>query len=90
MDIIINTLKVILPFTIPTALNVCTHLICENFGCDEWYSLLGFNLACNACIDAKKILKDQQINMYWSIGSILVSKMNYAVQSPSDILPKSE
>ena len=76
INYLIASAKVILPFMIPSALQVGTHLVCENFGCEEWYSLLGFNLACNACIDAKKLLKDQQVNMYWSIGSILVSKID--------------
>lgn len=84
MDLLVNTVKIVAPFAIPTVLNVCTHLICENFGCDEWYSLLGFNLACNTCIDAKKILKDQQTNMYWSIGSVIISKMNLVLPNLSN------
>ena len=81
MDIIINTSKIILPFLLPTTLNICTHCICEYLKCDAWYSLLGLNMACNTCIDLKKFLKDHQINMYWSIGTVLVSKMNLFVEN---------
>tara|TARA_Y100000817_G_C16858294_1_gene544856 strand:- start:1497 stop:1766 length:270 start_codon:yes stop_codon:yes gene_type:complete len=73
---IVYATKLILPFLIPCSLNIGTHFLCNYIGCDTWYSLLGYNLACNACIDAKKLLKDHQLNMYWSIGSIIVSKMD--------------
>jgi hypothetical protein len=71
--------KIVGPFLIPGVLNIGTHFLCESIGCNEWYSLLGYNLACNACIDAKKTLKDHQVNMYWSIGSVLLSKMDTIV-----------
>ena len=74
---IVSAAKLTLPFLIPCTLNIGTHFICEYIGCDTWYSLLGYNLACNSCIDAKKLLKDHQVNMYWSIGSVLVSKMDF-------------
>ena len=80
---IVSAGKIIIPFMIPSTLNIITHTICEHFHCNEWYSLLGLNIACNTCIDAKKILKDQQMNMYWSIGSVIVSKMDLFV--PKDI-----
>ena len=73
---IINGLKIVSPFLIPSSLNIITHFLCEYIECNNWYSLLGYNLACNACIDAKKILKDHQVNLYWSIGSVVVSKLN--------------
>ena len=73
---LIKTSKIVLPFLLPSTLSFITHTICEYFKCDEWYSLLGFNLACNTCIDAKKIIKDHQMNMYWSITSVLISKMD--------------
>lgn len=71
--------KIVLPFLIPSTLNVGTHFFCEYIGCDTWYSLLGYNLACNACIDAKKILKDHQVNMYWSICSVILSKLDTVI-----------
>ena len=71
--------KIVAPFLIPGAMNIGTHFFCELIGCNEWYSLLGYNLACNACIDAKKALKDHQVNMYWSIGTFLLSKMDTIV-----------
>ena len=73
---LIYGIKLVSPFLIPPTLNIFTHFICEYIGCDNWYSLLGYNLACNACIDAKKLLKDHQVNMYWSIGSVIVSKLD--------------
>jgi len=77
----INGAKLALPFLIPSTLTIGTHFLCEYIGCNEWYSLLGYNLACNSCVDAKKILKDHQVNMYWSIGSVIVSKMNLFVST---------
>jgi hypothetical protein len=79
LNYLIGGAKIVLPFLIPGTLSIGTHFVCEYIGCNEWYSLLGYNLACNACIDTKKILKDHQVNMYWSIGSILISKMNSVV-----------
>ena len=79
MEFVINTSKIVFPFLVPTTLNICTHYICEYFHCDEWYSLLGLNIACNTCIDLKKFLKDHQNNMFWSIGTLLVSKMDLFV-----------
>tara|TARA_B100001093_G_C26640560_1_gene932981 strand:+ start:146 stop:433 length:288 start_codon:yes stop_codon:yes gene_type:complete len=83
---VLPTCKIIIPFFIPSFLSISTHFICEYIGCNEWYSLLGYNLACNACIDAKKMFKDNQVNMYWSIGSVMVSKMNSFIDN--DILNK--
>ena len=85
---LIGVCKLIIPFFFPSALSIATHYICESIGCNEWYSLLGYNLACNACIDAKKILKDHQVTMYWSIGSFILSKMNIFVNS--EIINKME
>ena len=79
-QIIINGAKIILPFMIPSSLNLVVHGICEYFQCDQWYSILGLNMACNTCIDAKKLLKDHQMNMYWSIGSVIISKMDLFVE----------
>ena len=78
--ILIDASKIILPFLIPSTLNIITHTICEYFLCNEWYSLFGLNMACNACIDGKKILKDQQMNMYWSISSVIISKMDLFIK----------
>ena len=78
--------KKFIPFLFPSFISFFTHHVCEYMGCNEWYSLLGYNLGCNSCIDAKKMLKDHQVNMYWSIGSVMVSKMNFFVDN--DILNK--
>tara|TARA_Y100000389_G_C17456464_1_gene518496 strand:+ start:154 stop:423 length:270 start_codon:yes stop_codon:yes gene_type:complete len=81
LQFFITGAKLAFPFLIPSSLTIGTHFLCEYIGCNEWYSLLGYNLACNSCIDAKKILKDHQVNMYWSIGSVIVSKMNLFVNT---------
>ena len=81
LQYILSGIKITLPFLIPSSLNIGTHFLCEYIGCNNWYSLLGYNLACNTCIDAKKMLKDHQVNMYWSIGSIVISKLDYFVGS---------
>jgi hypothetical protein len=78
--ILIDAGKIILPFLIPSTLNIITHITCEYFQCNEWYSLLGLNMGCNACIDGKKILKDHQMNMYWSISSVIISKMDLFIK----------
>ena len=88
IDILFKVVKTVGPFMIPSFLSFCTHEVCEYMDCNHWYSLLGHDLICNSCIDAKKMLKDHQINMYWSIGSVLVSKMNFFVDN--DILKKIE
>tara|TARA_B100000575_G_C23028712_1_gene592338 strand:- start:643 stop:912 length:270 start_codon:yes stop_codon:yes gene_type:complete len=77
----IGICKLTIPFLFPSGLSIATHYVCEYIGCNEWYSFLGYNLACNACIDAKKILKDHQVTMYWSIGSFILSKMNSMIHS---------
>ena len=88
IDILFKVVKTVGPFMIPSLLSFCTHEVCEYMYCNHWYSLLGHDLICNSCIDAKKMLKDHQINMYWSIGSVIVSKMNFFVDN--DILKKNE
>ena len=79
LQYLLSGLKITLPFLIPSSLNIGTHFLCEFIGCNNWYSLLGYNLACNACIDAKKILKDHQVNMYWSICSVILSKLDTVI-----------
>jgi len=79
LDLLINAAKIVGPFTLPTIANTSVYYICKYFECDEWYSILGLNLACNSCIDVKKFLKDHQMNMYWSIGTLLVSKIDTIV-----------
>lgn len=71
----------ILLFFVPIILTYIIHYVCNYFYCDEWYSLLGFNMFCNACIDTKKILKDHQINIYIYIGTYLLTKVNGVVTS---------
>ena len=73
--------KVILPFFIPSGLNIFTHFICEYMGCHEWYSLLGYNLACNSCIDIKKLLKDHQMSLLMWIGGNMVSKTDNLINN---------
>ncbi len=77
----IGAIRIIVPFLFPSVLSIVTHYLCDYIGCNEWYSLLGYNLACNACIDSKKVIKDHQVTMYWSIGSFILSKMNTFINS---------
>ena len=65
---------------IPVSINVITHLICDYFYCNEWYSLFGHNLICNSCIDTKKILKDHQLAIYCSLGTYCISNIDSIIK----------
>ena len=77
----IGIVKAIFPFFIPSGFNIFTHFICEYIGCNEWYSLLGYNLACNTCIDIKKLLKDHQISLLMWVGGNMVSKADTLINN---------
>ena len=49
-------IKIPIAIMFPTFVNISVHYICEYIYCNEWYSLNGLSLHCNACIDIKKIL----------------------------------
>ena len=74
-----NLLKQYFHFVIiflPFFCNIILHIICEYFECNNWYNLFGHNLICNACIDGKKIIKDHQISIYITFGTLLFTKLN--------------
>ena len=64
----------------PVGINLFTHLFCDYFGCNEWYSLVGHNLVCNSCIDLKKTLKDHQLAIYCSLGTYFLSNIDLVVK----------
>ena len=64
----------------PIGVNLFTHLVCEYFRCNEWYSLFGHNLVCNSCIDVKKTLKDHQLAIYCSVGTYFLSNIDRVVK----------
>ena len=85
-DILKVDIKEYIPFKlcilfIPITLTYIIHYICDYLYCDEWYSLLGLHLFCNACIDAKKILKDHLINIYIYSGTYLLFEMNKLIKT---------
>lgn len=75
---------------IPLCLIIITHVICNSIGCNEWYSLSGLHMHCNACIDLKKILKDNQLTMYCSIGSYLFTKINTYIDDTCNAIHKGK
>ena len=52
---IVYATKLILPFLIPCSLNIGTHFLCNYIGCDTWYSLLGYNLACKIALNGADV-----------------------------------
>ena len=68
----------------PFFINYIVHYSCNYFNCNEWYSLFGLHLGCNACIDIKKYIKDNQITIYCSLGTyilLFVSKYSLYISS---------
>ena len=65
----------------PFFINYIVHYSCNYFNCNEWYSLLGYNLACNTCIDIKKLLKDHQISLLMWVGGNMVSKADTLINN---------
>ncbi len=78
---LLSTIKVILSkyytFFIPISTNFIFHHFCKYMGCDSWYhSIFHHDLICNSCIDLKKIIKDYQLSIYWSMGSYCIGTLN--------------
>ena len=57
LDLIKSLGKMSLMIFVPVSLNFSLHFLCDYLGCNHWTNLFGHNLACNACIDSKKIIK---------------------------------
>ena len=64
----LDIFKITIPYIIPSGLNILTHYVCDYMGCNNWYTLFGYNLACNTCIDFKKTLKDHQLSLVMYLG----------------------
>ena len=75
-------------FSLPLFISFIIHRICNYLYCDEWYSILGLNMMCNACIDIKKLLKDHQISIYIGLGTYLATKINNIVETTTSNLTK--
>ena len=76
----LNFVQPLLILLLPLSLNFGVHFACDALGCNNWYSLFGHNIVCNGCIDAKKILKDHQITIYFSVGTYMINSIHKYIQ----------
>jgi hypothetical protein len=86
LDLLKSLGKMSLMIFVPVSINFSLHYFCDYLGCNHWTNLFGHNLACNACIDSKKIIKDHQIGIYWSIGTMFLNKLNDVVKDNKTLL----
>ena len=55
--------------------NVLVNLSCSWYGCYHWTNLFNHDLVCHGCINTAKYMKDYQLMIYMSLGTLLASEI---------------
>ena len=73
--------SLILSIFMITSINLCSILFCNWYGCYHWTNLFNHNLVCHGCIDGMRYIKDYQLFVYMTLGTLLTREIKNMIDS---------
>ena len=64
-----------------SGISLCTHQLCNWYGCYSWSYFLRTDMLCNMCTDISYHLKNYHISLYASVATLASYKMTSLINS---------
>lgn len=68
-----NIATLILTIMMIAFTNVLVNVSCSWYGCYHWTNLFNHDLVCHGCINSAKYMKDYQLMIYMSLGTLVAA-----------------
>ena len=70
-----NIAALIMTIFMVAGVNVLVNVSCSWYGCYHWTNLFNHDIICHGCINVTKYMKDYQVMIYMSLGTLLASEI---------------